>query len=183
MYRRAVRGGMYSCRLHLLSINYSSDCLLAQCPIQATTQASKMYLSKLQAYFSKCICPRCKMYFPNCSILSINYSSDCLLAQCPIQATKMYLSIFVHMAIFLPIYTNHLNDKIVDQSFHDFMIFLSWIYKSCTACFEEEKESRIKLFLLPPEELMIAKGKLVERDKLLFPFSCWQGANAKTSKY
>ena len=50
---RAVRGGMYSCRLHLLSINYSSDCLLAQCPIQATIICIfvQMYLSNVKNVF------------------------------------------------------------------------------------------------------------------------------------
>ena len=34
------------------------------------------------------------------------------------------------------------------------------------------------------KELMIAKGKLLERDKLLFPFSSWwQPANGKTKTY
>ena len=34
------------------------------------------------------------------------------------------------------------------------------------------------------KELMIAEGKLLERDKLLFPFSSWwQPANGKTKTY
>ena len=55
---------------------------------------------------------------------------------------------------------------------------------------EEEQESENKVIFvaiapLPlPEELMIAEGKLVERDKLLFPFSCWRrGANVLFINY
>ena len=58
------------------------------------------------------------------------------------------------------------------------MIVLSWT-NLVQHVLRRSGRAGIKLFLLPLEELMIAEGKLVEGDKLLFPFSCWQGANAK----
>ena len=50
---------------------------------------------------------------------------------------------------------------------------------------EEVFNSNIVIFgRAARKELMIAEGKLLERDKLLFPFSsCWQPANGKTKTY
>ena len=63
--------------------------------------------------------------------------------------------------------------------------YLTRIFEEIEPEGEEVFNSNIVIFgRAARKELMIAEGKLLERDKLLFPFSSWwQPANGKTKTY